>query len=143
MKLRVPIEATRAERQMAVPLVMLLVLVPSMLMIGVRIMGNAGAWPLWIPMILLLGLLIVILVGVYRRNRAALTPAAWGYAFGWTGLVQLVFGLFILVTGRTPNKYSHVSVPRSNAVINFLLAALWWAVALALSRWNARKRRDF
>ena len=43
-------------------------------------MGDAGAWPLWIPMILLLGLLIVILVGVYWRNRAALTPAAWGYA---------------------------------------------------------------
>jgi hypothetical protein len=140
--MRIPITASVAERQMAVPLVLILLFVPAMAIITVRIMGSAGVWPLWIPMILLLALLLVLAAGVYRRNRGALTAAAWAYAFAYTGLIQLVYAAFILVTGRVPNKYHSAPIPRSSAVTNLFLAASWWAIALGLSRWNARHRRS-
>lgn len=119
---------------MAVPLVMILLFVPAMSIIAIRFLGSPGIWPLWIPMILLLALLIVLAAGVYRRNPAALTLATCAYAFGWTGLIQLAYGLFTLVTGKLPNKYDPVSVPRSSAVTSLLFAAGWWAIALAIVR---------
>jgi hypothetical protein len=139
MKLKVPIKATPAERQMAVPLIMLLLFVPAMSIIAMRIMGDAGAWPLWIVMSLLLVLLLVLSVGVFRRNRAALTSAAWAYAFGCTAVIQLFYGVFVLITGRIPNKYHPAPVARSSAATNLLFAACWSAVAYGLSRWSARR----
>jgi hypothetical protein len=139
MKLKVPIKATPAERQMAVPLIMLLLFVPAMSIIAMRIMGDAGAWPLWIVMSLLLVLLLVLSVGVFRRNRAALTSAAWAYAFGCTAVIQLFYGVFVLITGRMPNKYHPAPVARSSAATNLLFAACWSAVAYGLSRWSARR----
>jgi hypothetical protein len=140
MKLKVPIKATPAERQMAVPLIMLLLFVPAMSIIAMRIMGDAGAWPLWIVMSLLLVLLLVLSVGVFRRNRAALTSAAWAYAFGCTAVIQLFYGVFVLITGRMPNKYHPAPVARSSAATNLLFAACWSAVAYGLSRWSARRQ---
>jgi hypothetical protein len=140
MKLKVPIKATPAERQMAVPLIMLLLFVPAMSIIAMRIMGDAGAWPLWIVMSLLLVLLLVLSVGVFRRNRAALTSAAWAYAFGCTAVIQLFYGVFVLITGRIPNKYHPAPVARSSAATNLLFAACWSAVAYGLSRWSARRQ---
>jgi hypothetical protein len=139
MKLKVPIKATPAERQMAVPLIMLLLFVPAMSIIAMRIMGDAGAWPLWIVMSLLLVLLLVLSVGVFRGNRAALTSAAWAYAFGCTAVIQLFYGVFVLITGRMPNKYHPAPVARSSAATNLLFAACWSAVAYGLSRWSARR----
>jgi hypothetical protein len=139
MKLKVRIKATPAERQMAVPLIMLLLFVPAMSIIAMRIMSDAGAWPLWIVMSLLLVLLLVLSVGVFRRNRAALTSAAWAYAFGCTAVIQLFYGVFVLITGRMPNKYHPAPVARSSAATNLLFAACWSAVAYGLSRWSARR----
>jgi hypothetical protein len=140
MKLKIPIKATPAERQMAVPLIMLLLFVPAMSIIAMRIMGDAGAWPLWIVMSLLLVLLLVLSVGVFRRNRAALTSAAWTYAFGCTAVIQSFYGVFVLITGRIPNKYHPAPVARSSAATNLLFAACWSAVAYGLSRWSARRQ---
>jgi hypothetical protein len=140
MKLKIPIKATPAERQMAVPLIMLLLFVPAVSIIAMRIMGDAGAWPLWIVMSLLLVLVLVLSVGVFRRNRAALTSAAWAYAFGCTAVIQLFYGVFVLITGRIPNKYHPAPVARSSAATNLLFAACWSAVAYGLSRWSARRQ---
>jgi hypothetical protein len=142
MKLRIPIKATLAERQMAIPLVLVLQFVPAMSIIAARIMDDAGVWPLWIAMILLLALLVVLSVGVFRRNRAALTSAAWAYAFGCTAVIQLFYGVFVLITGRMPNKYHPAPVARSSAATNLLFAAGWSAVAFGLSRWSARRRKS-
>jgi len=136
-----PIKATRAERQMAAPLVLILLFAPSTAIIAYRIMGDAGAWPLWIPLILLLALLIVLAAGVYRRDRAALTPAACAYAFGWTALIEAAYGIVILITGRLPNKYDPIPVPRSSAITRFLFAVGWCTIAFGLSRWDAHRRK--
>jgi hypothetical protein len=142
MRLRIPINATPAERQMAVPLIMLLLFVPACAIIAMRIVGDAGVWPLWMVMILLLALLVVLSVGVFRRNRAALTSAAWAYAFGCTAVIQLSYGVFVLITGRLPNKYDPAPVGRSSAATNLLFAACWSAFAYGLSRWSARRRKS-
>ena len=127
---------------MAAGLLCALLFIPVILINASRLIGRPGAWPLFIPMIALLALVIFIAAGVYRRNRAALTPAAWAYALAWTAVVQVWYGAFILATGRLPSKYASASVPRSSAGTYFLLAAAWWIIALALSRWSARSGAD-
>ncbi len=142
MKLSVPIKATPAERQMAAPLIMLLLFVPPCAIKAMRIAGNAGVWPLWIVMILLLVLLVVLSVGVFRRNRAALTPVAWAYAFSCAAVIQWFCGMFVLITGRVPNKYDPAPVARWSAAPILLFAVCWSAVAYGLSRWSARRRKS-
>ena len=117
---------------MAAPLGLLLLYVPAMVVLAKRLLPREGAWPIFVPMILLLGLIGLMLRGVYRNNRDGLTVLAWAYASRWAAVVETVYGLWTVVTGRQFGRYSHSSVPRSASVENFLLAASMWIVAFAL-----------
>ena len=138
VKVRIPVKVTPAERTTAFLLGIVILWVPSLLFAAMFVVRDpGGAWPLSIPIIAGIGLLETLVVGVSRTNRIALTPAAWAYACGWTGLLHLARGSFILVTGRTLTKISSRSVPRSSSVTEFVFAVILLFVAIALSR--ARK----
>lgn len=125
---------------MGIALGVVLIIVPNDVIFLIVTKGDTRFWPAWILLLLLSAFFIGLAASTYRRNRAALTVAACAYAFGWTALLQLFCGASILVTGRSPGRFSH-SVPRSSAVANFVLAVCWLAIALGLSRWNAWQAR--
>lgn len=137
-RLRIPIQATQAERQIAAALGLIILFAPGLGITTIRSIGLSGFWPVYIPMAALAGLLGFIALKVYRRNPAALSRAAWAYAFGWAAVIEVFYGMFILATGRVPNKYAVLYVPRSQSSMNFLLAVIWSVVAFGLSRWRAR-----
>lgn len=137
-RIRIPIQATRAERQMATSLGLIILFAPGLGITLIRSIGLTGFWPVYIPMAALAGLLGFIAMKVYRRNPASLTRAAWAYAFGWAALIEVLYGIFILATGRVPNRYAVLYVPRSQSSMNFVLAVMWSVVAFGLSRWRAR-----
>ena len=134
LHVRIPVKVTPAERTAAFLLGIVILWVPSLLLAATIVMRNPGTWPLSIPIIAGFGLLAVLVVGVSRTNRVMLTPAAWAYACGWTGLVHLTRGSFTLVTGRTLTKIGSRAVPRSSSVTEFVFAAILLFAAIALSR---------
>lgn len=137
-RLRLPIQATAAERRLAVYLGLLILFAPPLGITTIRSIGLSGFWPVYIPMAGLVGLLGFIAVKAYEENRGALTRAAWAYAFGWASVIEVFYGIFILATGRVPNRFVVLYVPRSQSKMNFLLAVMWSVVAFGLSRWRAR-----
>lgn len=142
VKVRIPVKVTPAERTTAFLLGIVILWVPSLLLAAMIVMRDpGGAWPLSIPIIAGFGLLAVLVVGFSRTNRVVLTPAAWAYACGWTGLVHLARGSFTLVTGRTLTKIGSRVVPRSSSVTEFVFAVILLFVAIALSH-RARARRQ-
>ena len=136
--LRIPIQATGAERQMAAALGLMILFAPPLGVTTIRAIGLSGFWPVYIPMAALAGLLGFIALKVYRNNPAALTRTAWAYAFGWAAAIEVFYGMFILATGRVPNKYAVLHVPRSQSSFNFLLAIIWSVAAFGLSRRRAK-----
>jgi hypothetical protein len=137
-RLRIPIQATPAERRLAVFLGLVILYAPGLGITTIRSLSLAGFWPVYIPMAALAGLLGFMAMKGYQRNPAALTTAAWAYAFGWAAVIEVFYGIFILATGRVPNRYAVLYVPRSQSSMNFLLAVIWSVVAFGLSRWRAR-----
>ena len=124
---------------MTVPLLIAMVSLPELLLLTARLLPDPGAWPLLIPMILLLGLVAVLFRVVYRNNRDGLTVLACAYAAGWSGAVQTVYGVWTVTTGRTFSRYFSYAVPRSASIENFILAATLWIVAGGLLAWHARR----
>ncbi len=123
---------------MAVALGLIILFAPELGITTIRSIHLSGFWPVYIPMAALGGLLGLIAVKIYQRDPAALTGAAWAYAFAWVAVIEVFYGMFILATGRVPNKYAVLHVPRSHSSMNFLLAVIWSVVAFGLSRRRAR-----
>lgn len=123
---------------MAMPLGLIILFAPGLGITTLRSFSLTGFWPVYIPMAALAALLALIAVKVHRRTPGSLTRAAWAYAFGWAAVIEVLYGIFILATGRVPNRYAVLYVPRSQSKMNFLLAVIWSVVAFGLSRWKAR-----
>ena len=123
---------------MAMPLGLIILFAPGLGITTLRSFSLTGFWPVYIPMAGLVGLLGFIAVKAYQENPGTLTRAAWAYAFGWAAVIEIFYGIFILATGRVPNRYAVLYVPRSQSKMNFLLAVIWSVVAFGLSRWKAR-----
>ncbi len=119
---------------MAASLLMVLLTLPACIILIIRSAHLAGFWPIYIPMAALCTLAIGIAIVAYRRNPGALTRATWAYAFAWTAIIELFYGAYTLLTGRTGGKFFSHRTLRSNAIYPFLLAVTWSVVAFALSR---------
>jgi len=84
--------ATKAERRLAVPMVIALVCAPSMADVAWQVIDALAA------------LVAALFFGVHRQTRGALNSAALSYVCGWARSIELLYAAFILVIARTPTK---------------------------------------
>jgi hypothetical protein len=139
MRIGPPIKASYPERQMGTSLGVAVLLASYLGVLTFRVWEDPGLWPFWIMMAILVGFFAFLAVVTYRRKSAALTQKAWAYALGWASIVELFYGTFVLVTGRTGGKFGGYKVPRSSAKIDFVLAAGSAILAYALSKWRVTR----
>lgn len=91
-------------------------------------------------LVLIAALLFVLTLNVYWRNREALTVSAATYAFACAGIIEILCGTFILITGQRPSKfYGAVAVPRSSGITDLSFAAGWLVIAFGLQSWKSRR----
>lgn len=72
------------------------------------------------------------------RVRPGLTAGAYAQAFLFLAVLRTVQGAWLLLTGRSWGRYSHLVLPRSASVYDFVNAALLGAVAWGC--WLAHRR---
>lgn len=130
---KLPFNPRAADKTMGAALMLVIIFLPNLYWLARQTAKDEGVWPLWIPIGLGLGLFVFIAAAVYRARGRKLTTATWEFAFSFAAKVECLWGAFVLVTGRTMNKLNSVAVPRSSAIVNFSLAALWWIVALLIA----------
>jgi hypothetical protein len=139
--IRPPIDATYRERQLGTSLGVALLTGVQVVLVTGRVLEDPGLWPILVLLGVLAGFFSFLAVVTYRRKPAALTPSAWAYAFGWASLLELIWGTFTLVTGRTPGRFGGHRVPRSSSEMDFAVAGGAAIVAYALSRWRVSRQR--
>ena len=127
----------RTERNCGTALFCLLGLTPPYLYGAWRFLETQYEPSASFAVVLGLRLVIPALVGGFSgfflwKHRTDLTLSSFGVALVWIGFMFGFFGAWILITGYAPSKYHSFPVPRIESVPLFVIAAVAFAIGVAM-----------